>query len=122
MFEEKRDVIVTASHPASSRATNCLQNTTKSQQRQNTAKIVSEEYTNIRRGEQNLREVSKIIQDAYERIFFWKKTLFMLTTSAAAKNYKTGAAKLMSSWKNNVLLKDILSRSYISCTEFFFKS
>ena len=97
MFEEKRDVIVTASHPASSRGTNYLQNTTKSQQRQNTAKIVSEEYTNIRRGEQNLREVSKIIQDAYERIFFWKKTLFMLTTSAAAKNYKTGTAKLMSS-------------------------
>ena len=38
---------------------------------------------------------------------FGKKTLFMLTTSAAAKNYKTGTAKLMSSWKNNVPLKDI---------------
>ena len=47
--------------------------------------MVVSEFTNIKWGEQNLREVSKKIQDAYERIVFWKKNLFMLPTGAAAK-------------------------------------
>ena len=42
-----RGVVVTASQPASSRATNHLQNKAKPQQRQNTTGIASEEYTNI---------------------------------------------------------------------------
>ena len=80
-----RDTIVTDSQPASSRAINDLQSTTDSQQRQNAREIVSEEYTNINWGERNLRELSKKIQDACERVFFWKKNLFMLPASAAAK-------------------------------------
>ena len=36
-----------------------------------------------------MREISKKIQDAYERIVFWKKNLFMLPTGAAAKKYIT---------------------------------
>ena len=90
-----RDVIVTDSQPASSRAINDLQSTTESQQRQNAREIVSEEYTNIRWGEQNQHEISKKIQDAYERIIFWEKNLFMLPTSAAAKKYITETTKLM---------------------------
>ena len=78
-------MIVTDSWLASSREMNDLQSAAESQQRQNVREIVSEEYTNIKWGERNLREVSKKIQDAYERIVFWKKNLFMLPTGAAAK-------------------------------------
>lgn len=52
---------------------------------QNTREIFSEEYTNVRWGEQNLSEVSKKIQYAYELVVFWKKNLFMLPTVATAK-------------------------------------
>ena len=83
-MRKTRDVIVTDSQSASSRALNDLQSTAESQQRQNTREIVSEEYTSKWR-ERNLREVSKKIQDAYERIVFRKKILFMLATGAAAK-------------------------------------
>ena len=61
----------------------------RAQQRQNAREIVSEEYVNIKWGERKPREVSKKIQDAYERIVFWKKNLFMLPTGAAAKKYIT---------------------------------
>ena len=88
-MRKTRDVIVTDSQPASSKAINDLPNTTESQQRQNAREIVSETYTNIRWGEQNLREVSKKIQDAYERIVFWTKNLSMLPKGAAAKKYIT---------------------------------
>ena len=57
-LKKTRDVIVTDSQPASS--ANDLQSTTESQQRQNVREIVSEEYTNIKWGERNLREVSKM--------------------------------------------------------------
>ena len=50
-LKKTRDVIVTGSQPASSRAVNDLQSTTESQQRQNVREIVSEEYTNIKSGE-----------------------------------------------------------------------
>ena len=93
-LRKARDAIVTDSQPASSKAINDLQSTTESQQRQNARVIVSEECTNIRWGEQNLREVSKRIRDAYERIVFWKKNLFMLPTGAAAKKYITDTTKL----------------------------
>ena len=53
-LRKTRDVIVTDSQPASSRAINDLQSTTESQQRQNARDIVSEEYTNIKWGERNL--------------------------------------------------------------------
>ena len=86
-LKKTRDVIVTGSQPASSRAVNDLQSTTESQQRQNVREVVSEEYTTIKCRERNLREVSKKIQDGYERIVFWKKNLFMLPTGAAAKKY-----------------------------------
>ena len=105
-MKKTRDVIVTDSHPASSRATNFLQSTTESQQRQNSREIVSEEYTN-KWGERNRREVSKKIQDAYERIVFWKKNLFMPPTGAAAKIYITETTKLMNGLTNNSPLKDI---------------
>ena len=75
---------MTNSQPASSKATNDLQSTTGLQQCQNTGVVVSE-FTNIKWGKQNLREVSKKIQDAYECIVFWKKNLVMLPTGAAAK-------------------------------------
>ena len=94
-LRKTRDVIVTDSQSASPIAINDLQGTTESQQHQNAREIVSEEYTNIKWGEWNLREVSKKIQDAYERIVFWKKNLFMLPTGAAAKKYITETAKLM---------------------------
>ena len=57
--------------------------------------------------EQNLREVSKKIQDVYELIVFWKKNVFMLPTGTAAKKYITETTKLMNGWTNNLLLKDI---------------
>ena len=60
-LRKTRDVIVTENQPASSRAVNDLQSTTESQQHQNVREIVGEEYTNIKWGEQNLREVSKKI-------------------------------------------------------------
>ena len=106
-MRKTRDVIVTDSQPASSKAINDLQSTTESQQRQSASVIVSEECTNISWGEQSLREVSKKIQDAYERIVFWKKNLFMLPTGAAAKKYITETTKLMNGWTNNLPLKDI---------------
>ena len=86
---------------------NDLQSTTESQQRQNVWEIVSKEYTNIKWGGRNLREVSEKFQDAYERIVFWKKNLFMLATGAAAKKYITEATKLMNRWMNNSPCKDI---------------
>ena len=104
-LKKTRDVIVTDSQPASS--ANDLQSTTESQQRQNVREIVSEEYTNIKWEERNLREVSKKIQDAYERIVFWKKNLFMLPTGAAAKKYMTKTTKLMNGWTNNLPFKDV---------------
>ena len=73
-LRKTRDVIVTDSQPANPIAINDLQSTTESQQHQNAREIVSEEYTNIKLGERNLREVSKKIQDAYERSVFWKKS------------------------------------------------
>ena len=94
-MRKTRDVIVTDSQPAISRAINDLQSTTESQQRQNAREIVSEEYKNIKWGERNLLEISKKIQDAYERIVFWKKILFMLPTGAAVKKYITETTKLM---------------------------
>ena len=106
-LRKAREVIVTDSQPASSKAVNDLQITTESQQRQNARVIISEECTNIRWGEQNLRKVSKRIQDAYESIVFWKKNLFMLPTDAAAKNYITETTKLINDWANNSPLKDI---------------
>ena len=36
-------------------------------------------------GEQNLHEVCRKIQDAYECIAFWKKNILMLPTHAAEK-------------------------------------
>ena len=85
-LKKTRDVIVTDSQPASSRAVNDLQSTTESQKRQKVREIVSEEYTNTKWGERNLHEISKKIQNAHERIVFWKKNLFMLPTGATAKN------------------------------------
>ena len=120
-LKKTRDVIVTDSQPASS--ANDLQSTTESQQRQNVREIVSEEYTNIKWGERNLRDVSKKIQDAYERIVFWKKNLFMLPIGAAAKKYIKKTTKLMNEWRRTIyLLKKSLSRLYMSCPAFFFKS
>ena len=107
MFEENEDVVVTDNKPASSNTINDLRSTTELQQRQNAREIVGEEYTNIRWGEQNLRGVSKKIQDAYERIAIWKENLFMLPTGAAAKKYITETTKLMNGWTNNLPLKDI---------------
>ena len=108
MFEENERCNVNAdSKPARAKAINDLQSTTESQQRQNTRVIVSGKCKNIRYGEQNLREVSKKIQDAYERIVFWKKNLFKLPTGAAAKKYITETTKLMNGWTNNSPLKDI---------------
>ena len=104
-LKKTRDVIVTGSQPASSRAVNDLQSTTESQQRQNVREIVNEEYTNIKWGERNLREVSKKIQD--ERLVFWKKNLFMLPTGAAAKKCITETTKLMNGWTDNSPLKGI---------------
>ena len=57
-------------------------------------------------GEQNLCEVSKKIQDGYERILFWKKNLFMLLTDTAAKKYITEATKL-DKFGEQLSLKDI---------------
>ena len=85
-LKKTRDVIVTGIQPASSRAVNDLQSTTESQKRQKVREIVSEEYTNTKWGERNLHEISKKIQNAHERIVFWKKNLFMLPTGATAKN------------------------------------
>ena len=104
-LKKTRDVIVTGSQPASSRAVNDLQSTTESQQRQNVREIVNEEYTNIKWGERNLREVSKKIQD--ERLVFWKKNLLMLPTGAAAKKCITETTKLMNGWTDNSPLKGI---------------
>ena len=106
MFEETRNVTITDSQPPCSRAINDLQSTTESQQLQNAKEIVSEKYTNIKWGEQNLREVSKKIQDAYESIAFCKKKL-MLSTGAAAKKYITETTNLINGWTNNSPLKDI---------------
>ena len=104
-LKKARDVIVTGSQPASSRAVNDLQSTTESQQHQNVREIVGEEYTNIKWGERNLREVSKKIQD--ERLVFWKKNLLMLPTGAAAKKCITETTKLMNGWTDNSPLKGI---------------
>ena len=49
-LKKTRDVIVTGSQPASSRAVNDLQSTTELQQRQNVRETVSEEYTNGENG------------------------------------------------------------------------
>ena len=51
--------------------------------------------------------VCKKTSDAHEHIAFWKKNLFMLPTSAAAKKYITETTKLMDDWTNNSPLKDI---------------
>ena len=107
MLEKNERCIVTGSHSASSKAIYDPQSTTESQQRQNASEIISEEYKNIRWGKQNLREVSKKIQEPYESIVFWKKNVFMLPTGAAAKKYITGTTKLMNGWTNNSPLKDI---------------
>ena len=106
-LKKTRDVIVTDGPPASSRAANDLQSTTESQQRQKVREIVSEEYTNTKLGERNLREISKKIQDAYERIVFWKKNLFILPTGATAKKYITETKELMNGWTNNSPFKNI---------------
>ena len=63
-------MLVADSQPAILKTVNDPQSTTESQKRQNIREIVSEEYTNIKWKERNLREVSKKIQDAYERIVF----------------------------------------------------
>ena len=115
-----RDVTVTDSQPASSRAVNDLQSTTESQQRQNAREIVSEEYTSIKWGERNLSEVSKKIHDAFERIVFWTKNLFILPTGAAAKKSIIETAKLMNGWTTIRHLTKSLSRLYMSCPAFFF--
>ena len=81
---------------------NDLQRITESQQHQNTRVIVSEESPNIRWGGQNLCEVSKRIQDAYGRVVFWRKNLFMRPISAAAET-----TKLMNGWMKNWPLNDI---------------
>ena len=116
-----RDVTVTDSQPASSRAVNDLQSTTESQQRQNAREIISEEYTNIKWGERNLCEVSKKIHDAFECIVFLTKNLFMLPTGAAAKKSTIETTKLMNGWTTIRHLTKLLSRLYISCPAFFFK-
>ena len=74
-MRKTRDKIVTTSKPASPKATNPLQNTTELQQLHDTTEIVTKKYANIKCGNQNLREVSKITQDACEPISFWKKNL-----------------------------------------------
>ena len=106
-LKKTRDVLVADSQPAISKTLNDPQSTTESQKRQNIREIVSEEYTNTKWKERNLREVSKKIQDAYERIVFWKKNLFMLQTGATAKKYITETTKLMNGWTNNSPFKDI---------------
>ena len=57
--------------------------------------------------EQNLREVSKKIQDAYERIAFWKRNLFVLPTGTTAKKYVTETTKQINNRTNYSPYKDI---------------
>ena len=92
-MRKTRDKIVTTSKPASPKATNSLQNTTELQQLHDTTEIVTKKYANIKCGNQNLREVSKITQDACEPISFWKKNLVMFLRGAPAKKYLTETTK-----------------------------
>ena len=48
-----------------------------------------------------MRNVSKMIVEAYERIDFWKKNLFMLPTGGVAKLYISEITDFMNSWTNN---------------------
>ena len=63
-------MIITERQLVSSRPVNDLQSTAESQQCQNVREIVSEEYTNMKWGKRNLREVFKKIRDAYKRNVF----------------------------------------------------
>ena len=65
----------------------------------------AEETRNTFWGEKNVREVLKIIEDAYEYFIFWKKNLFMLPIGAAAKLNKSEITGFMNSWTNNFPLK-----------------
>ena len=58
-------------------------------------------------GERNGNEVVKLIEDAYEKIVFWKKNIFMLPTGATGKKYTIQLTKFMEGWVNDSPLKDV---------------
>ena len=48
----------------------------------------------------------KVPQETYEKIVFWKKSLFMMPTGAFAKSYVTELTKLINRWVNDSKLKN----------------
>ena len=58
-------------------------------------------------GERNGEEAVKEIEEAYKKIVFWKKDLFMLPTDAVGKNYITEVTKLVNQWVYYLPIKNI---------------
>ena len=52
--------------------------------------------------------ISTHIENAYEKVVFWKKNLFMLPTGAAGKKYISETTRLgLNAWLNDSPLKDL---------------
>ena len=62
-------------------------------------------------GTEGSRNITKYINDAYEKIVFWRKNILMLPTGSVGKNYVVETTRLLNAWTSNSPMKDIASKA-----------
>ena len=65
------------------------------------------EVNTFKWGNEGSVNITKYICDAYEKIVFWRKNIFMLPTGSIGKKYVVETTKLLNAWTSNSLMKDI---------------
>ena len=56
-------------------------------------------------------DIEKEIEECYEKIVFWKRTLFLLPNGATGKNFVQEITRLLNAWYENSPLKDIAMKA-----------
>ena len=65
------------------------------------------EVNTFKWGNEGSVNITKYICDAYEKIVFWRKNIFMLPTGSIGKKYVLETTKLLNAWTSNSPMKDI---------------
>ena len=65
------------------------------------------EVNTFKWGTEGSRNITKYINDADEKIVFWRKNIFMLPTGSVGKKYVVETTRLLNAWSSNSPMKDI---------------
>ena len=71
------------------------------------------ELNTFKWGNEGSVNITKYICDAYEKIVFWRKNIFMLPTGSIGKKYVVETTKLLNAWTSNSPMKDIAFKAII---------